>query len=386
MQPSPYTPGSVSTSVPGRRKNIEDFRQQLAYTSQFHRLSGQISVTVGPRGIGKTSLLRYLQAEALELGFQTVWVTAGDGAFLPSLIESFNRLSAGWKETSRRRLAELLHNLTVTVGGISLSTSPGREPSGVPASAGRALQDVISGAAQSAVDDGALGLVLFVDEIQSADVEGLRALAYAWQHMQSENPDLPAIAAAAGLSHSQDVITDAVSFAERFRYPRLKDLDDVAARSALIAPAADGGVEWDEGALTTALHEARGYPYFIQLLGDESWKAAHYPDPDSRISAEDVHTAMDEYRTAQADFFRARWMKATDAEAQMLLAMASLGDTGMRRRDIADRMGRTTNDISMVRRSLMDKGIIQSSGFGELSFTAPGFADFVREELDSREL
>ncbi|WP_297003888.1 ATP-binding protein, partial [uncultured Corynebacterium sp.] len=178
----------MSVSVPGRRKNIEDFRQELAYTSQFHKLSGQTSVTVGPRGIGKTSLLRFLQEEARQLGFQTVWVTAGDGPFLGPLIGSFDRLSSGWGGTARTK-----------------------------ASAGRALQDVITGAVTAAVGDGAADLVLFIDEIQSADIAGLRALAYAWQHMQSEAADLPAIAAAAGLSHSRDVITDAVSFAERFR-------------------------------------------------------------------------------------------------------------------------------------------------------------------------
>lgn len=383
MQPSPYTPGSVSASVPGRQRNIEEFRQQLAYTSQFRRLAGQISVTVGPRGIGKTSLLRYLQSEAEQVGFRTVWVTAGDGSFLQSVTESFHRLSTGWKDTARARISDLLKTLTVTVAGIGVSASGLRQEPTVPASTGRALQDVITAAAEEAVADGAAGLVLFIDEIQSADVEGLRALAYAWQHMQSEAADLPAITAAAGLSHSQDVITDAVSFAERFRYPRLKDLDDVAARAALTAPASDVAVSWNEDALETALDEVRGYPYFIQLLGDETWKAAHYPDAGTVIETDAVSSALEDYRTSQRDFFRARWMKATAAETAMLVAMASLGDAELRRKDIAERMGRSSNEISMVRRSLMDKGLIQSTGFGELSFTAPGFAEFVRAESDT---
>lgn len=306
---------------------------------------------MGPRGIGKTRLLRYLQTEAEQVGFRTVWVTAGDGPFLQSVTESFHRLSTEWKETARTRITDLLQTLTVTV--------------------------------EEAVTDGAAGFVLFIDEIQSADVEGLRALAYAWQHMQSEAADLPAITAAAGLSHSQDVITDAVSFAERFRYPRLKDLDDVAARSELTAPTTDCGVIWDDDALVTALDEARGYPYFLQLLGDETWKAARYPDSGSVIGTDAVSSALDDYRTSQRDFFRARWMKATDAETAMLVAMASLRADTLRRKDIAARMGRTSNEISMVRRSLMDKGLIQSTGFGELSFTAPGFAEFVRAESDA---
>ena len=46
-------------------------------------------------------------------------------------------------------------------------------------------------------------------------------------------------------------------------------------------------------------------------------------------------------------------------------------------------MGRSTNEISMVRRSLMDKGLIQSTGFGELSFTAP-VGDPIRPTLPLR--
>lgn len=66
----------------------------------------------------------------------------------------------------------------------------------------------------------------------------------------------------------------------------------------------------------------------------------------------------------------------------MLRAMAHNGDGPVRRADIAATMGRGSNELSMARRSLMDKGLIDAPSHGYLEFTAPGFADFVRNEVD----
>ena len=79
-------------------------------------------------------------------------------------------------------------------------------------------------------------------------------------------------------------------------------------------------------------------------------------------------------------FFRARWQKATPVEALLLQAMAQVGDGPVKRADIAAAMGRGSNELSMARRSLMDKGLIDAPQHGYLEFTAPGFADFVRDE------
>ena len=77
MQPSPYTPGSVTPSVPGRERQLVELQERISYVRTFGRLSGRIRVEVGPRGIGKTSLLRKGQREAVDQGMATIWVTAG---------------------------------------------------------------------------------------------------------------------------------------------------------------------------------------------------------------------------------------------------------------------------------------------------------------------
>ncbi|MDO5670371.1 MAG: AAA family ATPase [Corynebacterium sp.] len=381
MQPSPYTPGTVATDVPGRQTLLQDVDRRLEFIRQFPRIDGRISVYVGPRGVGKTSFLRAAQKQADIAGYATLWVTAGDGSFVDSLVAEFHGLTQSWRGDAKAVFLGLLSSLSVSAGGVSVTFEGQAGERAQKASLGRALQSVVEAATRQVVESGHHGLVIFVDEIQAADDDGLRALAYAWQHMQSEAADLPVMALTAGLGHSQDVITEAVSFAERFKYEHLGNLDEDAARSALADAAEDAGVSWAPAALAEAMDLATGYPYFLQLVGDFTWQAAGYPATGAVLELPHVAQARRDFAESREDFFRSRWMKATDAESEVLQAMAQLPPGPKRRGDIAAALAKPTTAISMVRRSLLDKGLVEASGWGMLDFTAPGFAEFLKTEL-----
>lgn len=380
MQPSPYTPGEIAPEVFGREQILEDIRRDLAFIIVEPRFVGRIQVFAGPRGVGKTSLLRAAQTDAAAKGFDTVWVTAGDGPLLASLVEALEEVSGTWQGSLVDALRSLISTAKVEVAGISVSGAAPRK--GTEAgSQGRRLQRLLAAAGRAARER-SRGLVLFIDEIQSADADGIKALAYAWQHMQSEQRDLPMAAYTAGLSHTQDVVTDAVSFAERFAYQHLHNLTRPQAADALRSLAAAKGVRWSDDALEAALGFAGGYPYFMQVIGDETWRAAGFPGPGTVLEVPQVEAAGEGFNQMRQTFFRARWKKATPAEARMLRAMAAAGepegDAPVKRSAIAEAMGRDSNDLSMARRSLLDKGLIDTSSHGYLEFTAPGFAEFVR--------
>ena len=61
--------------------------------------------------MGKTSLLRTIENDARSLGFDTCWITAGDGPFLSALVEALDTLSRDWQDAAREQL--VLHNLFV---------------------------------------------------------------------------------------------------------------------------------------------------------------------------------------------------------------------------------------------------------------------------------
>ena len=47
-----------------------------------------------------------------------------------------------------------------------------------------------------------------------------------------------------------------------------------AAREALVEPAGDEGVTWDDAATDLVVTETMGYPYFLQQFGQETWNEA----------------------------------------------------------------------------------------------------------------
>lgn len=379
MNISPYTPGQVAREIYGRDKILEDFKRDLAFQIVEPHLIGRIEVYSGPRGVGKTSLLRSAQSYSVSKGFETVWVTAGEGSLLSSLIESLSGLTRTWKGELGDKLGELLESVRIQIGGISVGGVSGEEAEITAPS--RLLQEILITAGQAAVQRGN-GLIVFIDEIQAADAESLKAVAYAWQHLQSEAPTLPMAVFSAGLSHAQDVITDAVSFAERFSYQHLGNLSGRDSMEALRRPAADKGVRWDEEALEMALDSANGYPYFIQVIGDETWRSSGYPGAGTTIEAGQVRAALEGFNAMRNSFFRARWQKATPAEMSFLQAMAAEGDEPVKRASIAHAMGKQSDGLGVARRSLLDKGLIDTAGHGYVQFSAPGFARFIREEID----
>jgi len=60
--------------------------------------------------------------------------------------------------------------------------------------------------------------------------------------------------------------------------------------------------------------------------------------------------------------------------------MAALGDGPYRSSDIADKLGEAQNKLGPRRAKIIHKGMIYSPEHGDLDFTVPMFADFLRRK------
>ncbi|WP_435202473.1 AAA family ATPase [Janibacter sp. GS2] len=377
-QPSPYTPGEIAHEVPGRADHLDRIADLLAVMSTRRRLAGRVHVFVGPRGVGKTSLLREAQRQAEAVGHATVFVTAGHGDLVATLVEAIGLGPLRWQvESVGSRLRELGLSVGVPGARVNATFEGGADPTVV-----RRLEDLLRSTARASHEDGRVGTVIFIDELQAGDRPGLRALAYAWQHLQADPDGLPLALVGAGLGHTEDVVTDAASFAERFAYRQVGSLEEAATREALSAPATALGVAWEMDALTEVVDRTRGYPYFVQVHGDAVWDAAGRPDPGSALTRAHVAAARQGVVDDLDALYRSRWSKASPSEQRFLTAMAGRAHERVRRGDIASALGVSTEALGMARRSLMDKGLIEVAGHGLLSFTVPGFREFVRESAD----
>ncbi|CAN5468722.1 hypothetical protein BH11ACT8_BH11ACT8_24900 [soil metagenome] len=193
---------------------------------------------------------------------------------------------------------------------------------------------------------------------------------------------------AVGLPNAPDVLTAAVTFSERFAFRTLERLGAAEAAEVIEGPARALGVAWDAGLVTRVFELADGYPYFLQLYGDAVWREGQPVQGDTLGPG--LLVAARRRVDAELDtMFRARWSKASAGERKVLTAMAVLSglsglsgttDAPVRRGDVAEQMGVSSNDLSVARRSLLDKGLIEAADRGLLRFTVPGFAAFVLAE------
>lgn len=374
MQLSPFTPGEVAREIPGREAQLEEIGGLLTLPALHGRFAGRIRVDVGPRGVGKTSLLRRTREDARRLGLAPISVTAGNGALPAVIADEARALMQTWGHPDGPD--DWLESVSLTLGvpGLAQVTAEARPEAPLP-QATRAFRELIERTAQAALDQGLAGIVLLIDELQDADEHGLRTVAFAWQELQGSRT--PAALVAAGLSHTADVVTAAVTSAERFRFRTMRDLEDHEVREALTRPAADLGVRWETPALQEVVARTQGYPYAVQLWGEAMWTAAGSPDPEGVLGADHVEPAGLVVAEDMAALHRARWSKASPKEQELLAAMARLGGEEVARADLAAALGTTSSALSGPRQSLLDKGIVQIAGRGLLSFTAPGFAEHV---------
>lgn len=381
---NPYTPaaGRRPPHLAGRDRDLENFQALI------ERLAGggydRSLIYSGLRGVGKTVLLMEFDVLATEAGWATTDVQ--EVGSQPDFRVTFARMAARLlREMSRRhRVTERVEKALGVVKAFSVAV-PGAvslkldvEASAGVADSGDPEQDLTDlmreiGEVAQTTSSGALFLI---DEMHNLDADSLAAICIAFQAVSRSG--LPVAMAAAGLPDLQVRLMSAKPYADRlFQYHELGSLPEAAARTALITPAVTRGVKYAEEAARMVVRESAGYPYFLQEYGLELW---NHSESES-IDVEDV----DDIREIVTDslartFFGTRFQLATDAEQRYLAAMASLGAPPYRSSEVARAYGaQDQRGVSVHRESLIAKGLIWSPRRGQLDFSVPLFAEYLRE-------
>lgn len=392
---SPYRPGfGVRPAVlVGRDRILSRAAAQLTRVANSGHAAPSVTVFTGARGLGKTVTLDAIAVEAGQRGFVSCWVpldSVSDNVQLLAIriaeaIAPLESKAGGLWEAFRRRLSTLSVELNAGVVKVTSEGSRTRQNETV---ARQVLGDVLAKAAQLATEHNHAGLAVFIDELQEAPHEQLVVLCNAIQDTLTTQAMPPIVIFAAGLPNTPDKVMAAASFTERFDFRTLDRLDHHDAERALLEPCLPLNVTWDTDAADHVLVSAAGSPYLIQKFGEEAWLAAD-PQPGQTISRAEVDDAIAEVRAGlDAGMFRGRWAKATPVERALLTAMAQVADAaGMARTsDITELTGKSTPQLSPVRKSLIDKGIIEAVSKGQWRFTMPGFANFVLTQTDTAPL
>jgi hypothetical protein len=379
---NPYSPGAGTRppALVGRDGEIDAMDVAL----QRLRLGrdGRSQMLTGLRGVGKTVMLNEFEQLAGGRGYFHEHVEVGeDGDLTPRLAAAFRRILLSMD--ARKRIGERIRRALGVLKAFSIRLPDGPELSidvdavHGPADSGDLATD-LSGLfieLGEVARDHDTGVLITIDELHYVTLPTLEALVMGLH--RAAQLRLPITIAGAGLPSLATLTGEAKSYAERmFTFPVIGSLPDDQAREALVVPASDEGVRWEEPALASVLRATQGYPYFLQEFGKQAWDAAAGP---SLITADDVERSI-AVATAELDdgFFRVRTGRTTDPERAYLRAMAELGAGPARSGDVATLLGKKTTALGPTRDGLIKKALCYSPRYGEIDFTVPLFDGFMR--------
>ena len=219
---------------------------------------------------------------------------------------------------------------------------------------------------------------LLIDEVQYLKERELAALIVAL-HKTSQK-QLPVLFFGAGLPQIAAMSGDAKSYAERlFAYPAVGALSEEDARSAIVQPLEEEGVQIDEDALHEITVKTKGYPYFLQEWGYQSWNTAQ----GLSITLQDTQAAAKAAILRLDDgFFKVRFDRLTPKERSYVFAMAQLGPGPYRSSEVAEKLGEDPKSLGPCRSQIISKGMIYSPSHGDIAFTVPMFDEYlIRTQL-----
>lgn len=384
---NPFCPGAGSPppELAGRSDILEQTRVLLG-RARLGRPEKSLLLT-GLRGVGKTALLNEIERYAHNEDYHTILIEAHENKSLAAILAphlrkllfNLDRL-AGVGNKTRKALAVLksfASAIHLKVGdielGVDLEAVPGLADSG---DLEVDLPSLFTAVGEAAQERGVAVLIL-IDEIQYFSNEELSALIMAMHKMQQYV--LPLVLIAAGLPILPALAGESKSYAERlFSFPMVGALSKENAMLALQKPVESEGVMFTDEALNEIYRLTRGYPYFLQEWGYQSWNHA----AESPIDLETVCAASNTVlRRLDENFFRVRFDRLTPVEKKYLRAMAELGEGPYRSNDVAKVLNAPVTKFGSIRANLKKKGMTYSPAHGEVAFTVPLFDKFIRRAI-----
>ena len=384
---NPFAPGAGNPppELAGRADVLHDIDVALQRIAIGR--PNQSSILVGLRGVGKTVLLVRSRTSAESHGYRTLAVEAHEGKtlaalLLPGLQSALYAISMieGAKDKARRGLRVLksfLNGMKVAINDVEFGLSI--DPEHGAADSGNLENDLpnllvsVGEAARAANKP----FAILIDELQYLSHEEFSALIMAMHKINQAN--LPVILIGAGLPQILGLAGESKSYAERlFKYPRIGELREEDARTAILKPIQSEGAGIDPAAMEEILRISERYPYFIQQWGYDAWNFSL----GDTITRDDVIGATPVSIAALDDnFFRVRFDRCTPSERRYMRGLAEFGAGAYRSGDIAAKLGVKTQSLGPVRSSLIKKGMIYSPQHGDTAFTVPLFDAYMRRVM-----
>ncbi len=278
----------------GREPEKSVFRRSLDSLRAKRPCQGDI-ILYGPRGNGKTVLLKWAVREAQARNLCKI-------EFYGSAVQSREDL-AGQLSLAPDWLRRL-RGMSVGGASVTMGTMPARRVA-------RVLQRRLR-----------LGpLLIAVDEAHRLGIEGGTDLLNTVQMLQSSGaavmlmlagtPDLP-----------RHLNSMGATFWDRGQQLPVGRLQADSAGDAVRIPLEEHGRSIEDSALAQVVSESHGYPFFLQLWGDLLWETSGQAAPHVRLG--DLERAKIQFALNREQYYLTRWRELGKAKlAQVAAAVAA---------------------------------------------------------------
>ena len=367
---NPFVPGRghLPPYLAGRASEQSALRDLLA-PLRAGRGSPRDGILSGPRGNGKTALLRWFQQEiAAAEGLDTVWLT-------PTEVQGLDDLATVLVPPHRFN--------ALRPDKLSFSIGIGRfgwELGDRPASLTRLLLERCK----------ARPLVLLLDEAHTLSLDLGQALLNASQSVSAQAPFLLVMAGTPGLQAHLNAMS--ATFWSRGKRIGIGLLSESASASALARPLAEqsSSISFEDDALRRAVVESQCYPYFLQLFGAALWASAQASGT-ARIDISVVGHAEKQFSVERSAYYEDRrdeLKRSGLLDPAVRLARTFRDQTQVREHDLdaaiaaAPVADRTAEEVNQCRESLADLGFVWKAP-GDEDRWQPGIPSLMTYVLDT---
>lgn len=360
---NPFTPsfGRIPPYMAGRKMLLADLTKAFRGNGNDPYLQ---TLIIGAHGTGKTALLTRISEICCSNGWVAASVTCGNG-MLEDIAQQTMTSAAHVIDTSNHAKFK----------GISLGQFLGVEWE--PANTTQANWRTCMASIIEKLAETETGLCILVDEVR-AGIEEMEQLASVFQHFVREGKRVALIMT--GLPHqaSQLVSSDAVSFLRRATLVSLGRIDDADIKDAFQRTIESGGKSISIPALDECVSAIGGFPYMMQLVGFRAWDTS---EEKKRISINDAKRGiLLAQNDLQRQVFIPTWASLSNGDRVFCCSVARGNNTA---KSIASDMGKKPNYVSKYKQRLLEQGIIEQDAYANLSFSLPGFKEFVEGELEN---
>ncbi|GAB3946160.1 AAA family ATPase [Corynebacterium tapiri] len=373
QNPFRATLGSTPPYLAGREDEIEDFENALDDGPGSHE---RISLITGLRGVGKTALLNAFESKARERSWWVISETATKG-FTERIIEALYRMSDEGSETHKKKISGIG---IPAVGSVQFENVVQYQPKVTLRSA---LTEFLERQEERdrALNQSPVGLLITLDELHYHRREEAIEFGTVIQHLVREDRNVAV--AIAGIPQSikpllaSDEGKNPVTFLRRANRIDLGLIDGQDVRRALKDPIEDAGFTWSVEGLDAAVEACGGYPFLIQLIGQQCFRERE----GEVITEGSVAKAAVVARRKLGQLVHESALADLSAVDRTFLAAMAVDDGPSSMSDIAQRMEANAQYVGNYRRRLIDAELITSAGYGFVDFELPYMRDYLRKHV-----